>query len=131
MSDDRVTTIAPEDANGLEAGLVIVVNPGHWQFDAEIDSRLLYVALTRTMGRLVVVHTGRLPVGLSRNLGPQSNSAKVAQQQRNKKKSSRFKKSRATNRAKKPTKSAAGQDPAGKLRRAMFGFKRKKQSKKR
>jgi hypothetical protein len=131
MSDDRVTTIAPEDANGLEAGLVIVVNPGHWQFDAEIDSRLLYVALTRTMGRLVVVHTGRLPVGLSRNLGPQSNSAKVAQQHRNKKKSSRFKKSRATNRAKKPTKSAARQDPAGKRRRAMFGFKRKKQSKKR
>jgi hypothetical protein len=129
MSDDRVTTIAHEDANGLEAGLVIVVNPGHWQFDAEIDSRLLYVALTRTMGRLVVVHSGRLPAGLTHNSGPQSNSSSVPEQKKAKK-SSRSKKSRATKRANKSTKSATRKAPA-KKRSGIFSLKRRKKLKKR
>jgi len=134
VSDDRVTAIAPEVANGLEAGLVIVVNPGSWQFDAEIDSRLLYVALTRTMGRLVVVHSGRLPAGLTSNSGSKSNSAELLSQKRKKeknKKSPRSKKSRMTKRTSKSTKSATRKVPAGKRRRGMFGLKRKKQSKKR
>ena len=65
LADERVTMVDPTEANGLEAGLVVVVEPGTWAADSELLSHLHYVALTRTMGRLILVHSGELPEGLS------------------------------------------------------------------
>lgn len=64
ISDDWVTLVDPSEVNGLEAGLVIVVEPGKWRAPSDVLSNLLYVALTRTMSRLIVVHSGPLPDGL-------------------------------------------------------------------
>ena len=69
FADNRVITVDPTEANGLEAGLVIVVEPGAWTAASDALSHLHYVALTRTMGRLVIVHSGELPEGLSSKQG--------------------------------------------------------------
>jgi len=63
--DERVSIIDPREANGLEAGFVIIVEPGHWQADASVLPHVLYVALTRAMGRLAIVHSDKLPEGLA------------------------------------------------------------------
>lgn len=63
--DERVSIIDPREANGLEAGLVIVVEPGHWQAEASVLPHIVYVALTRAMGRLAIVHSDKLPEGLT------------------------------------------------------------------
>lgn len=64
LADKRVTMVDPSEANGLEAGLVIVVEPGSWTAESDVLSHLHYVALTRTMGRLILVYSGELPEGL-------------------------------------------------------------------
>ena len=69
FADNRVITVDPTEANGLEAGLVLVVEPGAWTAASDALSHLHYVALTRTMGRLVIVHSGELPEGLSSKQG--------------------------------------------------------------
>ena len=58
--DDRVRTLHPFDAKGLEFDGVVLIEP------AEIlalpgGPALLYIALTRATQRLVVVHAGDLP----------------------------------------------------------------------
>ena len=63
--DERVSIIDPREANGLEAGFVIIVEPGHWQAEASVLPHVLYVALTRAMGRLAIVHSDKLPEGLA------------------------------------------------------------------
>jgi DNA helicase IV len=64
--DERVTLVEPRDANGLEAGLVIVVEPALWVVESDESRHQLYVALTRTMSRLAVVHSEDLPFGLGK-----------------------------------------------------------------
>lgn len=77
-TDERVTIVDPTEANGLEAGLVIVVEPGAWTAASEVLSHVHYVALTRTMGRLAIVHSGKLPDGLTKTARkrPASSSSK-------------------------------------------------------
>lgn len=65
LADERVVMVDPTEANGLEAGLVIVVEPGTWVADGDVLPHLHYVALTRTMGRLILVHSSELPEGLT------------------------------------------------------------------
>jgi len=65
IEDERVSIIDPREANGLEAGFVIVVEPGHWQAEASVLPHIVYVALTRAMGRLAIVHSDELPEGLA------------------------------------------------------------------
>ncbi|MFF3014398.1 HelD family protein [Streptomyces sp. NPDC057939] len=55
----RVVLLDPRQAKGLEFDTVIVVEP------ADFQPSDLYVALTRATQHLDVVHTGRLPRGLS------------------------------------------------------------------
>lgn len=64
--DERVSLVEPRDANGLEAGLVIVVEPASWVVESDESRHQLYVALTRTMSRLAVVHSKDLPFGLGK-----------------------------------------------------------------
>jgi len=64
LADERVMMVDPTEANGLEAGLVIVVEPGTWLAEGDVLPNLHYVALTRTMGRLILVYSGELPEGL-------------------------------------------------------------------
>lgn len=63
--------VAAEGANGLEFDGVIVVEPGQIAARGSRDAhptprglRTLYVALTRPIRRLVVVHVGDLPASL-------------------------------------------------------------------
>ena len=65
QADERVTIVDPTEANGLEAGLVVVVEPGAWATSSEVLSHLHYVALTRTMGRLAIVYSRALPDGIT------------------------------------------------------------------
>jgi DNA helicase IV len=60
----RVTTLDPPDAKGLEFDAVVVVEPATIAGDTARGLRLLYVALTRAVQELVVVHAGPLPAGL-------------------------------------------------------------------
>jgi DNA helicase IV len=53
--DQRIAEFGIEDAKGLEFDSVIVVEPAHF------DPGALYVALTRSTARLVVVHSEPLP----------------------------------------------------------------------
>jgi DNA helicase IV len=64
--DDRVVCVNAQKANGLEASLVIVVEPSSWTTESAESRQLLYVALTRTMTRLVIVYSEELPFGLSK-----------------------------------------------------------------
>jgi len=64
--DQRTTCVQAARSNGLEAGLLIVVEPTAWTSDSNESRHLLYVALTRTMSRLVIVHSEELPFGLTK-----------------------------------------------------------------
>jgi DNA helicase IV len=63
----RVTTLDPPDAKGLEFDAVVVVEPALIAGDSARGLRLLYVALTRAVQELVVVHAHPLPAGLGRS----------------------------------------------------------------
>jgi DNA helicase IV len=60
----RVTTLDPPDAKGLEFDAVVVVEPAEIAAGTPRGLRLLYVALTRAVQELVVVHRLPLPAGL-------------------------------------------------------------------
>jgi DNA helicase IV len=60
----RVTTLDPPDAKGLEFDAVVVVEPAEIAGGTPRGLRLLYVALTRAVQELVVVHRLPLPAGL-------------------------------------------------------------------
>jgi hypothetical protein len=60
----RVTTLDPPDAKGLEFDAVVVVEPAAIAGGTPRGLRLLYVALTRAVQELVVVHRLPLPAGL-------------------------------------------------------------------
>ncbi|HKY67760.1 MAG TPA: ATP-binding domain-containing protein, partial [Acidimicrobiales bacterium] len=60
-----VTLLDPPDAKGLEFDAVVVVEPAAIAGDSARGLRLLYVALTRAVQELVVVHAHPLPTGLS------------------------------------------------------------------
>jgi DNA helicase IV len=65
--DAKVTVVPPEQAKGLEFDAVLVVEPAeiaHQNAGAR-GLRLLYVALTRAVQELVVVHTQPLPAALA------------------------------------------------------------------
>jgi DNA helicase IV len=59
------TVLAPPDAKGLEFDAVVVVEPAAIAGGTAQGLRLLYVALTRAVQELVVVHAGPLPPALS------------------------------------------------------------------
>jgi DNA helicase IV len=65
-----VTVLAPPDAKGLEFDAVVVVEPAAIAGGTAQGLRLLYVALTRAVQELVVVHARRLPPALSSHAGP-------------------------------------------------------------
>jgi len=66
----RVTTLDPPDAKGLEFDAVVVVEPAAIAGGTPRGLRLLYVALTRAVQELVVVHRLPLPAGLDLDLDP-------------------------------------------------------------
>jgi DNA helicase IV len=59
------TVLAPPDAKGLEFDAVVVVEPAAIAGGTAQGLRLLYVALTRAVQELIVVHAGPLPRALS------------------------------------------------------------------
>jgi DNA helicase IV len=60
-----VTVLAPPDAKGLEFDAVVVVEPAAIAGGTAQGLRLLYVALTRAVQELVVVHARPLPPALT------------------------------------------------------------------
>lgn len=62
--DFQVTVVPVSIAKGLELDSVIVVEPGRILDEADRGAQLLYVALTRSTKRLVILHTGDLPAVL-------------------------------------------------------------------
>jgi superfamily I DNA/RNA helicase len=60
-----ITVLDPLETKGLEFDGVVVVEPATIAGGSSRGLRLLYVALTRAVQELTVVHTGELPAGLS------------------------------------------------------------------
>ena len=60
-----MTTLDPPSAKGLEFDAVVVVEPAAISGGSARGLRLLYVALTRAVQELVVVHHRPLPGGLA------------------------------------------------------------------
>ncbi|MGH9101728.1 MAG: HelD family protein [Acidimicrobiales bacterium] len=67
--DDPVAVVPVSLAKGLELDAVIVVEPRALVAEAEGGLRALYVALTRSTRRLLIVHAAPLPAALERALG--------------------------------------------------------------
>jgi DNA helicase IV len=61
QEDERVTVVTGPEAKGLEFDAVVVVEPGCFTALGPRGFRLLYIALTRAVQELVVVHTDPLP----------------------------------------------------------------------
>lgn len=59
--DFQVTVVPASIAKGLELDSVVVVEPGRILEEDTRGAQLLYVALTRSTKRLVLLHTGELP----------------------------------------------------------------------
>jgi DNA helicase IV len=64
-----ITVLSPPDAKGLEFDAVVVVEPAAIAGGTAQGLRLLYVALTRAVQELVVVHAAPLPRALSSDAG--------------------------------------------------------------
>jgi DNA helicase IV len=63
--DERVTVVAPPEAKGLEFDAVVVVEPAAFWADGDVaGGRLLYIALTRAVQELWLVHERPLPASL-------------------------------------------------------------------
>jgi DNA helicase IV len=62
--DDAVTIVLPDAAKGLEFDAVVVVEPAAIAAVGEHGLRLLYIALTRAVRTLTVVHAEALPAAL-------------------------------------------------------------------
>ena len=65
-NDARISLLSPLDAKGLEFDAVVVVEPAE-MVDGERGYAQLYIALTRTTDRLVIVHAADLPPELDRS----------------------------------------------------------------
>jgi DNA helicase IV len=63
--DSVVTLLAPPEAKGLEFDAVVVVEPAAFLGDGPSGGRLLYIALTRAVQALTVVHADPLPAALA------------------------------------------------------------------
>jgi len=61
---DTVTVLLPPEAKGLEFDAVVVVEPGQLLAAGEAGGRLLYIALTRAVQALTIVHAAPLPPAL-------------------------------------------------------------------
>ena len=61
---DAVTLVPPASAKGLEFDSVIVVEPAEIAAIGEHGLRLLYIALTRAVRTLTLVHAADLPAPL-------------------------------------------------------------------
>lgn len=61
---DVVTVLLPPEAKGLEFDAVIVVEPAAFLLDGDEGGRLLYIALTRAVQELTIVHAAPLPAAL-------------------------------------------------------------------
>lgn len=64
---EAVTVLLPPEAKGLEFDAVVVVEPAAFLVDDDDDvgGRLLYIALTRAVQELSIVHSAPLPVALA------------------------------------------------------------------
>jgi DNA helicase IV len=62
---DHVTLLLATAAKGLEFDAVVVVEPGQIAAEAGGDLRVLYVALTRAVQHLSIVHADPLPTALA------------------------------------------------------------------
>ena len=60
----QVPVLAADEAKGLELDGVVVVEPGEIADGTARGARLLYIALTRAVQRLVVVAAGPVPAAL-------------------------------------------------------------------
>ncbi|HVA05679.1 MAG TPA: ATP-binding domain-containing protein, partial [Acidimicrobiales bacterium] len=60
-----VSVIEPVEAKGLEFDAVVVVEPSEIAVDSTRGLRLLYIAMTRPIQHLSVVHAAPLPAALS------------------------------------------------------------------
>jgi DNA helicase IV len=58
---EQVTVVPPSLVKGLELDAVVVVEPGRILAEEARGPQSLYVALTRSTKRLVVLHTAALP----------------------------------------------------------------------
>jgi DNA helicase IV len=63
---DGIALVPPEMVKGLEFDAVVVAEPAAIARRGEHGLRLLFIALTRAVRRLTVVHTEPLPAALSR-----------------------------------------------------------------
>jgi DNA helicase IV len=61
---DIVTVLEPPAAKGLEFDAMVVVEPAAFLSDGPVGGRLLYIALTRAVQQLTIVHTADLPRAL-------------------------------------------------------------------
>jgi DNA helicase IV len=68
--DERVTVLLPPAAKGLEFDAVLVVEPARMVAEEHGAERILYVALTRAVQHLSVVHEDPLPTPLSPGRAP-------------------------------------------------------------
>ncbi|MFZ6005018.1 MAG: HelD family protein [Actinomycetota bacterium] len=62
---EAVTLLLPDEAKGLEFDAVVVVEPSDVFEGTEAGGRLLYIALTRAVQELAIVHARPLPAALS------------------------------------------------------------------
>jgi DNA helicase IV len=62
---DVVTVLPPPAAKGLEFDAVVVVEPAAFVTDGPVGGRLLYIALTRAVQDLTIVHAAALPPALA------------------------------------------------------------------
>jgi DNA helicase IV len=63
--DTVVALLAPPEAKGLEFDAVIVVEPSSFLDDGVAGGRLLYIALTRAVQTLTLIHAAPLPPALA------------------------------------------------------------------
>jgi superfamily I DNA/RNA helicase len=61
---DIVTVLEPPAAKGLEFDAMVVVEPAAFLSEGPVGGRLLYIALTRAVQQLTIVHTAELPAAL-------------------------------------------------------------------
>ncbi len=62
---DVVTVLEPPAAKGLEFDAVVVVEPARFLAGGALGGRLLYIALTRAVQELTIVHADELPAVLA------------------------------------------------------------------
>ncbi|MGH9275421.1 MAG: HelD family protein, partial [Acidimicrobiales bacterium] len=59
-----VTVLPPPAAKGLEFDAMVVVEPGAFVAEGPVGGRMLYIALTRAVQELTIVHSAALPAAL-------------------------------------------------------------------